>query len=97
MEQYIAVASFCRHHNVQYSFLQSLQEHGLVEIKSVEQQESITEEQLPILEKMVRLHFDMDINIEGIETIIHLLSRVQSMQDQIHALQNRLAVYETEQ
>jgi hypothetical protein len=97
MEQFIAVASFCQHHNVQKSFLQSLQEHGLVEIKSVEQQESITEEQLPLLEKIVRLHCDMDINIEGIETIVHLLSRVQSMQEQIRALQNRLTIYETEQ
>jgi hypothetical protein len=43
---------------------------------------------------MVRLHFDMDINIEGIETITHLLERIEQMQQEITQLKNRVGVYE---
>ncbi len=52
--------------------------------------------QLPQLEKMVRLYYEMDINMEGIETINHLLNRMNEMQQEIVKLQNRLGVYEEE-
>ena len=47
-------------------------------------------------EIMVRLYYEMDINMEGIETINHLLNRMNEMQQEIVKLQNRLGVYEGE-
>jgi hypothetical protein len=46
------------------------------------------------LEKIVRLHFELDINLEGIETIAHLLERMEGMQEKIVQLTNRLKAYE---
>ncbi len=93
-QQYIAADIFCVHHNIEFSFIESLHQHGLIEIKTVEQRATIPAEQLPVLEKMIHLHFDMDINVEGIETIQHLLQRVEEMQSQIQSLKNRLGLYE---
>jgi hypothetical protein len=42
----------------------------------------------------MRLHYDLDINLEGIEAITCLLDRVRSMQEEIRELRNRLGVYE---
>jgi len=42
----------------------------------------------------VRLYYEMDINLEGIETITHLLQRMHAMQQQIVGLSNRLSRYE---
>jgi len=36
----------------------------------------------------------MDINIEGIETISHLLERVNELQQEIVALKNKVGLYE---
>jgi hypothetical protein len=46
------------------------------------------------LEKMVRLHHDLDINIAGIEAIAHLLERLEYLQDEMRTLKNRLRLYE---
>jgi chaperone modulatory protein CbpM len=37
----------------------------------------------------------LDINIEGIETITHMLNRINGMQDEIIGLRNRLRLYES--
>jgi hypothetical protein len=79
---------------VELSFLEALQQHGLIEITVIEEGPCIHEESLPILEKMVRMHYDLDINIEGIETITHMLTQIQLMQEKINLLQNKLSLYE---
>jgi len=46
------------------------------------------------LEKFVRFYYELDINLEGIETISHLLERVNALQDELTMLKNRLGIYE---
>ena len=92
----IKVDEFCLHHNIEISFIISLHHVGLIEIQTIEESRFIEESQLQQLEKIIRLFYDLDINLEGIETIIHLLQRVNSMQDEIIALRNRLRLYESD-
>ena len=93
-EEMVAASEFCTSHNVEISFLYSLSESGLLEITNVEETVFISQEQLPELEKLVRLHYDMDINLEGIEAIHHLLQQMKTMQDEMRVLKNKLALYE---
>jgi uncharacterized Fe-S cluster-containing MiaB family protein len=90
----ITANEFCTCHNIEISFLNSLQEAGMLEITTIKETEYIHENQLNELEKIVRLYFELDINIEGIETINHLLRRINNMQDEITLLKNRLRLYE---
>ena len=46
---------------------------------------------------MVRLHYDLEINMEGIDAITHLLKKLQTMQDEISVLKNKLRVYERQE
>jgi MerR HTH family regulatory protein len=91
----IPVHHFCVIHSVELSFIESLQQYGLVEITSIEEKRYLKESQLGELEKFVRLHYDLDINIEGIEAISHLLQQLQDIQARNMQLQNRLRLYET--
>jgi hypothetical protein len=93
-EYLIAVDEFCANHNIEISFLGSLQQNGLIEITTIQEAEFIDAGQLQQLEKFIRFYYELDINIEGIETITHLLQRVKSLQDEIIALKNRLRLYE---
>lgn len=93
-EEMVAANEFCTSHNVEISFLYSLSESGLLEITNVEETVFINQEQLPELEKLVRLHYDMDINLEGIEAIHHLLQQMKTMQDEMRVLKNKLGLYE---
>lgn len=93
-EEMITVDEFCIHHNVELSFIYSLQESGLIEVEHVEDKTVVPVSQLSHLEKLVRLYYEMDINLEGIETISYLLNRMNEMQHEIIQLTNRLRLYE---
>ncbi len=95
-EQMIAASEFCMYHNVELSFIYSLNELGLIEIIQIEEKLFLPFNQIKHLEKLMRFKDDMDINIEGIETIAHLLQRISNMQLHILQLKNRLAFYESE-
>ena len=92
----IAANEFCIYHNIEPSFIYSLQQSGLIEITVVEEKPFVDESELPQLERLVRLYREMDINLEGIETITYLLQRMNDMQRQIVQLTNRLSMYENE-
>lgn len=93
-KNYIAVSEFCICHNIETSFISSLQETGLIEIAFVEETAFLDADQLQQVEKFMHFYYDLDINIEGIETITHLLQRMNAMQDEITMLRNRLSLYE---
>lgn len=93
-ETLIIVSEFCAAHHIEVSFIESLAQHGLVSIETVNEQQAIPDAQLPSVEKMIRLHYDLDINLEGIETIFHLLERIESMQQEMHELRKKIGLYE---
>jgi chaperone modulatory protein CbpM len=92
-EDMIPASEFCIHHNIELSFIYSLNQSGLIEIITVEEKIFVPVSQLSQLEKLVRLYYDMDINLEGIETITCLLHRINEMQLQIVQLNNKLNIY----
>lgn len=94
-ENLIAVEEFCTNHNIEISFISSLQQTGLIEIIIVKEIWFIDSSQLPQLERIVRFYYELDINLEGIETIMHMLQRISTMQDEIITLKNRLRIYES--
>ncbi|MBS1747875.1 MAG: hypothetical protein JST21_17060 [Bacteroidetes bacterium] len=77
-------------YNVEISFLQSLDQYGFIHLVSVEEKQYIETDELQILEKFIRMHYDLNINLEGIEAISFLLDRVQNMQDEIAYLKSKL-------
>ena len=76
------------------SFINSLQQTGLIEIIIIEEVGFIQKEQIQQLEKFMRFYYELDINLEGIETISHLLQRVTDLQEEITELRNKLNLYE---
>ncbi|MEO8819282.1 MAG: chaperone modulator CbpM [Ginsengibacter sp.] len=87
-EDLIPAADFCIYHNIEYSFITSLEDSGLITVTSVEKSSYISSDEIQKLEKFVRLHYDLDINIEGIETINYLLEKIENMQKEILQLKN---------
>ena len=94
-EHLISAIEFCTNHEIEISFISSLHETGLIEIIQIEETEYIDESQLVQLERIVRFYYDLGINLEGIETINHLLDKMNDLQGEIIALRNRLRLYES--
>ena len=90
----ILVTDFCKYHEVPGTFLSALCEAGLIEIVLVEEEQYLKPDEMREVEKLVRIHTEMDINIAGIEAIAHLLHRMDDMSKRLRLLQQRLNLYE---
>ena len=95
-EAMIPANDFCIHHQVELSFIYALHESGLIETSKIEEEIFVPLSQLKQLETMVKMHYEMDINLEGIETINHLLKQINHMQQQMIQLNNKLNYYSTD-
>ena len=93
-QEFIIVNEFCTNHQLEISFIHSLKDHGMIETVFVDQSLCFHAEELPRLEQIVRLHRDLDINLEGIEVINDLLQRIEEMQNEITRLKNKLDLFE---
>jgi chaperone modulatory protein CbpM len=94
-QEFIPVEILCRQHGIEVSFISSLQEYGLVEIITVNEADCIPANYLPETEKLVRLHDELGLNMEGLDVITHLLQRMKKMQEEMLILRNRLRLYES--
>ena len=85
---------FCSNHEVDISFVQSLEEYGLIETIIVNETLCIQGTELPKLEQIIRLQRELNINPEGVDAIMNLLKRIENIQNEITVLRNRLNFYE---
>ena len=82
----ISIEQCCVYYNIETSFVQKLDEHGLIELIHSDETLYISFEQLSDLEKYMHLHYELEINIEGLETIKHLLNKVHQLQKEVNRL-----------
>lgn len=92
---FIEAERFCLIHNIDVSFVAALSDYGVIETRRNEHLIMIPDSELPPLERFIRLYAEMDINVEGIHAIAHLLKRMRTMEEEILRLRRRLAIYES--
>ncbi len=90
----IPVQQFCERYEIEFSFIDSLNEFGLIEITYIKKDQFIALEKIQEIEKMIRLHHELGINLEGIDVIYNLLKKVSNLNDEINHLKNRIEFYE---
>lgn len=90
----ISIQQFCSQYEIPVTFINALHEYELIEIIATENKNYLKEAQIDKIEKMIRLHYDLEINFEGINVIENLLDRIENLQSQITTLKNRLKFYE---
>ena len=93
-QEYILIKTLCVHYKVEVSFIKELDNVGLIEIQQLEDDEFIHQEKIGDLEKMIRLHHELNVNIEGIDVVFNLLQKELQLKEQVKELQNRLRFYE---
>jgi hypothetical protein len=93
-EYLINVDEYCACNDIDVSFISSLQQTGLIEITTIEEARFLDTDQLQQLERYIRFYYELNINLEGIESIKHLLQRVNAMHKEIISLHNKIRLYE---
>ncbi|GAB3919306.1 chaperone modulator CbpM [Larkinella terrae] len=95
-EDIIRVEDYCLKYEIEHTFLFSLEEYGLIELTVVEEQKCIPVQQLPAIEKFSNLYYELNINVDGIDAISHLLRKIETMQEEIRGLKTKLSVYDVQ-
>ena len=95
-QNYIPVEELCITYEVPDTFLNELYAYDLINIFIVNEVQCVETSEIKKVEKIIRLHFDLNINMEGIDSVLHLLNRVNTLQDQITRLNNRISFHEHE-
>jgi chaperone modulatory protein CbpM len=94
MENLIPIPVLCAHYEVELSFFTNLSDMGLLEIKTIENSNYIDSDAVYEIEKMVRMHQELHVNMEGIDVVFNLLQKIDALQNELTTLQNRLRLYE---
>ena len=92
----IPIPELCTHYKVELSFFTNLSEMGLLEIKTVETIAYVDLAAVYKIEKMLRIHQELDLNMEGIDVVFNLLQKIDALQNELTSLKNRLRLYENE-
>lgn len=80
-------------YKIERSFVEELNQSGLVRLVTEQDREFVECDELEYLEQFIRWNRDLDINVAGIEALHHLLQRMNSLQDELTRLKNELAFY----
>ena len=89
----ISVEEFYSHYNVPASFIDALCELDLITIVAVENKKHLHIDQINTIERLMRLHYDLEINFEGLDVINNLINRIDHLQNEIISLNNQLEFY----
>lgn len=92
----IAITTLCSYYKIEFSFINELQRIGLIQVVIIEQDQFIHQDQISDLEKMIRLHNELNVNIEGIDIVFNLLNKEKELREELNTLKNRLRLYESD-
>jgi chaperone modulatory protein CbpM len=93
-QELIIVDVFCQEYQIEINLINDLESFGLIETIVHNENKYLDKNQIVHVEKIIRLHNDLNINKEGIEIILDLLEKEKQLLLEIKYLKNRLGLYE---
>ena len=79
-------------YNIEIHFFNELEECGLLKTQTENNIKYLLYEELPTLERFVNWHYDLEVNMPGLEVIHHLLEQIKELQIEKNRLMNRVFV-----
>lgn len=92
----ILVEKCCSNLEVEITFINSLNEYGLIELIILDNQKYISIEQLKDVERAIHFHHELNINMEGIDVIYNLLQQIDDLQEELRRTKNKLNLFDLE-
>ena len=91
---YIKIKEFCTYTEIEDSFITDLSEEGILKIEIIDDEPFVEEGTIPDLEMFSRWHYDLGINLEGIDAMRHMLQRMNQMKSELEDLRRKLVFYD---
>lgn len=88
----IIISEYCSYNNIEPDFIIELENEGLIELYIEDNERYIHESQLKRLDQYARWHYDLSINVAGIDVIQNLLDRINQMEHDMNRLREQLGL-----
>ncbi|WP_447951199.1 chaperone modulator CbpM [Chryseobacterium koreense] len=92
MSERISREELVKIYNIEITFFDSLEEAGLLKTETENDVKYLLYEELPALERFANWHYDLDVNLPGLEVIHHLLEKMERLSQENRRLM-RLSTY----
>lgn len=92
----VLIEHICSNCNVDFSFIKSLNDSGFIEIIVADDKMYVSQDRLKDIERAIYFHYELDINIEGIDVIHHLLNQIKDLQEELRITKNKLNLLDIE-
>jgi hypothetical protein len=92
----IPIDQLCGVYEIPESFIDDLCSYELVEVIDTDDARYIPQDHIKDIEKLMRLHFDLNINYDGLDVVMHLLERIEELEKEVNYLKNKLSIYSAE-
>ena len=79
----ISVIQFSKYHQIEPQFVIDLYKNDLVVLHERNQEYFIEENDLKLIERFIEFHYNLVVNLEGLEVIHHLLKQIETLQKQL--------------
>lgn len=92
----IRIKEYCSLYNIDLNFITELENVKLIKLSAIDDDLWIDESQFKKVEQYTRWYYDLSINMEGIDVIDNLLSKIEEMQDEIRHLREKIKLIEND-
>ena len=90
----IAIEELCTHYQLEPVFFDTIHEFGLIECSIIDESKYVHQEIIKDIETIIHLHLELEINLQGVEAILHLLQKVNHLQSELDAARIKLNQFE---
>ena len=79
MEETISEEEIIRLYNIEVSFFNDLVSSGLIQTEVINNTTYLHYDQLSAFERFTNWHYDLEVNMAGLEIIHHLLEQIEAL------------------
>lgn len=91
MNERISREELVRIYNIEITFFDDLVDYGLLTVHIEDDIHYLMYEDLPDLEKFANWHYDLEINLPGLEVIHNMLKKLEALKRRNRELMNKLS------
>ena len=90
MSERISREELVKIYNIEITFFDQLVDCGLLKTETDNNIHYLLYEELPVFERFANWHYDLDVNLPGLEVIHHLLGKIETLQKENRKLLGRM-------
>lgn len=95
-DKLIRISELCSHYQIERSFFDEIEYYELIEIHIGSTEKFIHQKHLSRLEKIIRLRDELEINMQGIDVVLEMMSKIKKLKRELKQVQIKLSFYEND-